>query len=130
MHWAARKGNTKMIKTFHEFGAEVDPKDLVSIDPRCSHSQLNRTPLYFACLNQSVDIVRFLLENHASPWSMQDVPLENLSDNSTIYMMIKVCRRMDLVYKMQLKGPKRDLYWKSQIQSFDFEKKTNPAEKN
>lgn len=31
MHWAARKGNPKMIKIFHEFGAEVDPKDLVRI---------------------------------------------------------------------------------------------------
>ena len=32
MHWAARKGNTKMVKTLQSLGAHVDPKDLVMIN--------------------------------------------------------------------------------------------------
>ena len=84
--------------------------------------QLSRTPLYFACLTENIELVKFLLVNHASPWSPDGLNLERLTNNSIIYMLIKISRRMNLVYSMQVPGGKRDKYWKIQAEELNIVK--------
>lgn len=55
--------------------------------------------------------------------------LETLTDNSIVYVMIKLARRMTLVYQMQPKGKKRDKYWLEQIIGLDFEDETQAKQK-
>ena len=45
--------------------------------------------------------------------------METLTDNTTVYVLIRMARRMNLIYQM-LGKKKKEAYWKDAILKLDF----------
>lgn len=62
LHWACKRCHLDIVQFLIENGADIDFQDIIG-----------RTPLYFAIVGGSYEIVELLLDNQANPWSTTSV---------------------------------------------------------
>ena len=74
IHYAASFGYTGLIKYSLDKGVSVDDKDSVKKE---SNQQIERTPLHYAAIGNSVETTEFLLEKEANINSVTIVKVAN-----------------------------------------------------
>ena len=86
LHWACIKGDGDLVGQLCNMSANVNMTDL-----------LDRTPLYFACRNNDLEIVRTLLLNQANPWSNDAYNLGDIVTDVRVDDLLKRARRLRLI---------------------------------
>jgi hypothetical protein len=86
LHWACIKQDYELVGQLCDMSANVNMTDL-----------LDRTPLYFACRNNDLEIVRTLLLNQANPWSNDAYNLGDIVTDVRVDDLLKRARRLRLI---------------------------------
>ncbi|CAK65728.1 unnamed protein product (macronuclear) [Paramecium tetraurelia] len=87
LHVCARKGYLQIAKLLFQLGTYPDVRDVS-----------NRTPLYYALINNQKELVQLLLSHKCNPWSFPGCTYE--TDDPVLTKMLKIARRLDMLLLM------------------------------
>lgn len=92
LHWACKRGHFEVVRYLVERGADVEFQDIIG-----------RPALYFAVMGGKVDIVRYILDHKANPWSTSSVNYNELCQqyqNEEALLEIRRARKQYITMKM------------------------------
>ncbi|CAD8142325.1 unnamed protein product [Paramecium pentaurelia] len=87
LHICSRKGHLQIAKILFQYGTYPDARDVS-----------NRTPLYYALINNQKELVQLLLSHKCNPWSFPGCIYD--TDDPTLTKMLKIARRLDMLLMM------------------------------
>ncbi|CAK73240.1 unnamed protein product (macronuclear) [Paramecium tetraurelia] len=87
LHICSRKGHLQIAKILFQLGTYPDARDVS-----------NRTPLYYALMNNQKELVQLLLSHKCNPWSFPGCTYG--TDDPILTRMLKIARRLDMLLMM------------------------------
>ncbi|EAR83390.2 ankyrin repeat protein (macronuclear) [Tetrahymena thermophila SB210] len=107
LHWASKRGHLKLAQFLIQKGADVNATDI-----------LGKTPLYYACQADHIDIVKILLYNKAYPWSNKYISYDQfVKHNPQISNALFKARKIYSLMKMT-PFKQRNLVWQQELVAF------------
>ncbi|KAL4431715.1 hypothetical protein ABPG74_017344 [Tetrahymena malaccensis] len=107
LHWASKRGHLKLTQFLIQKGADVNATDI-----------LGKTPLFYACQEGHIDIVKILLYNKAYPWSNKYISYDQfVKQNPQISSALFKARKIYSLMKMT-PFKQRNLVWQQELVAF------------